>query len=134
MMARWENECIYLTVCPLHGPGSIPGRVFQGMFPWLITLRLPFLSQFTRKKHSKISLNFVIVLLPERLAILIRGVMSQLSIGALLELCSPFLKGGYATFIVAVSSRLFPKTNIGHLNNYARMVQIERTWDLITKT
>jgi len=31
---------MYLTVCPPCGPGSIPGRgrVFRGIFSWLITL------------------------------------------------------------------------------------------------
>jgi len=67
MIAQWENECIslsacplsgpghdssvgermYLTVCPLRGSGSIPGRgrVFQRSFPWLITLCQPILNQ-----------------------------------------------------------------------------------------
>ena len=36
-----------LTVCPPRGPGSIPSHagVFQGIFPWLITLCQPALSQ-----------------------------------------------------------------------------------------
>ena len=40
-----------LTVCPPFGPGSISsqGRVFQGIFPWLITLCQPVLSQHGRK-------------------------------------------------------------------------------------
>jgi len=51
MTAQWENECIYLTVCPPRGPGSIPGHdgVFQGIFPWLITLCQPVLSQRGKK-------------------------------------------------------------------------------------
>jgi len=30
---------MYFAVCPLHSPGLIPGsgRVFQGISPWLIT-------------------------------------------------------------------------------------------------
>jgi len=45
---------MYRTVCPLHGPGSIPGngRVFQGIFPWLITLCQPVLNQ--RGKNGSI--------------------------------------------------------------------------------
>jgi len=41
----------YLTVCPPRGPGSIPshGGVFQGIFPWLIVLCRPVLSQRGRK-------------------------------------------------------------------------------------
>ena len=33
------GEWMYLTVCSRHGADSIPshGRVFQGLFPWLIT-------------------------------------------------------------------------------------------------
>jgi len=33
------EECMYLTVCPPRGPGSISsrGREFPGIFPWLIT-------------------------------------------------------------------------------------------------
>ena len=40
-----------LTVCPLHGPGSVPGcsGVFQGVFPWLIILCQLALSQRDRK-------------------------------------------------------------------------------------
>ena len=39
-----------LIVCPPRGPGSIPsyGGVFQGTFPWLITLSQPVLSQCGR--------------------------------------------------------------------------------------
>ena len=41
---------MYLTVCPPRGPGSIPSHgVFQGIFPWLITLYQPVLSQRGRK-------------------------------------------------------------------------------------
>jgi len=42
---------MYLTACPPYAPGSIPGhsRVFQGIFPWLITLCQPVLSQCDRK-------------------------------------------------------------------------------------
>jgi len=52
MIAQWDmHECISLHVCLLRGPGSIPGhgRVFQGIFPWLITLCQPVLSQRGRK-------------------------------------------------------------------------------------
>jgi len=40
-----------LTVCPLRGPGSIPGRdgVIQAISPWLITPCQPVLSQRGRK-------------------------------------------------------------------------------------
>jgi len=46
MIARWENECISLSV-----PGSIPSHsgVVQVIFPWLITLYQPVLSQRGRK-------------------------------------------------------------------------------------
>jgi len=42
---------MYLTVCPLRSPGSIPGRgvVLQEIFLWLITLCQPVLSQHGRK-------------------------------------------------------------------------------------
>jgi len=45
---------MYVTVYPLFGPGSIPshGRVFQGIFPWLITLCQPVLSQGGRKRPN----------------------------------------------------------------------------------
>jgi len=38
LVGEWK----YLSVCPLHGPDSIPdhgevGEVLQGIFPWLIT-------------------------------------------------------------------------------------------------
>jgi len=44
---KWIN----LTVCFPLWPGSIPGpgRLFQGIFPWLITLCQPVLSQRGRK-------------------------------------------------------------------------------------
>jgi len=40
-----------LTVCPPRGPGSIPSHdgVFQGIFPWLIALCQPVLSQRGKK-------------------------------------------------------------------------------------
>ena len=49
-VGKWMN----LTVCPPCGPGSIPGHggVFQGIFPWLITLCQPVLSQRDRKWPS----------------------------------------------------------------------------------
>ena len=42
---------MFLTVCPLCGPGSIPGRsgILQGIFPLLITFFQPVLSQRGRK-------------------------------------------------------------------------------------
>jgi len=42
-MGDWMNP----TVCPPCGPSSIPSRgwVFQGIFPWLLTLCQPILSQ-----------------------------------------------------------------------------------------
>jgi len=38
---------MYPTVCPTRGTGTVPrcGRVFRGIFPWLITLCQPVLSQ-----------------------------------------------------------------------------------------
>ena len=44
-------ELMYLTVCSLFGPGSIPGRgrVFQRIFPGLITICQSVLSQRGRK-------------------------------------------------------------------------------------
>ena len=44
--------------------------------------------------------------------------MSRSNRDALSELCSPFLKVGTAVLIAVIASRLFPKANIGHLNNY----------------
>jgi len=41
---------------------------------------------------------------------LIKGVMSPSRVGALSELCSPFLKGGNSAFIVAIASGSFPKS------------------------
>jgi len=40
MIVQSRNECIYRFVCPLCGPVSFPshGGIFQGTFPWLITL------------------------------------------------------------------------------------------------
>ena len=36
-----------------------------------------------------------------------KGVMTRSSVDALLELCSPFLKGGNSAFITAIASGLF---------------------------
>jgi len=46
------GEWKWLAVCSLGRPGSIPGRtgVFQGIFPWLITLCQPVLRQRDRKQ------------------------------------------------------------------------------------
>ena len=53
------GEWTYLTVCPLHGPGLIPGLdgVFQGIFPRLIMLHQPALvaennSNFPQWHHT----------------------------------------------------------------------------------
>jgi len=46
-----------LTVCPSRGPGSIPSGVFQGIFPWLITLCQPVLSQCAWQKMAQSPLN-----------------------------------------------------------------------------
>jgi len=45
-----------LTVCPLCWPGLIPGHggVFQGIFPWLIMLCQPVLSQQWQKMTEKV--------------------------------------------------------------------------------
>jgi len=45
------GEWMYLTVCPLSGPGSnsVHGRVFHRIFPWLITLCQPFLMPLWQK-------------------------------------------------------------------------------------
>jgi len=67
MITQWENECIPLSVLPmgqvmiaqwgkymhltvdsLRGPGLI-GPIFQGIFPWLITLCQPILSRGGKK-------------------------------------------------------------------------------------
>ena len=50
-LGRSVGEWMYLAVCPPCGPGSIPGHdgVFQGIFPWLITLCQPVLSHRGRK-------------------------------------------------------------------------------------
>jgi len=49
-IAQWENEWISLSVLPV-ALGSIlsHGKVFQGIFLWLITLCQPVLSQRGRK-------------------------------------------------------------------------------------
>ena len=36
---------MYPTVCPLHGPDLGCGEIFRGIFPFLITLCQPILSQ-----------------------------------------------------------------------------------------
>ena len=48
-----------LTVRPLHGLGSIPGRdrVCQGIFPWLITCTLPTISKPTWQQMAQSPLN-----------------------------------------------------------------------------
>jgi len=45
---------MYLTICPLHGPGSIPdrGRVFQGIIPaWSHVL--PFMPVYGEQKQNE---------------------------------------------------------------------------------
>ena len=44
MIAQWENECISLSLRGLDLTPDYAG-VFQGIFPWLITLCQPDLSQ-----------------------------------------------------------------------------------------
>ena len=57
----------------------------------------------------------------------VKGVMSQLSVDALSELCSPFLKGVNSTFIAAIASSVCPKTWLSIIRiTTARMVQIEK--------
>jgi len=48
---RSVGKWMYLTVCPPHSPGSIHSLcgVFQGIFPWLITLWQPVMSQRGKK-------------------------------------------------------------------------------------
>jgi len=56
------------------------------------------------------------------------------TVNALLELCSPFLKGSNSAFIAAMASGLFPKKRILVTQiTMTRMVQIERKEDLIIK-
>ena len=47
LIAQWENE----SHCPPRGLGSIPshGGIFQGIFPWLITLCQPIMGRRGRK-------------------------------------------------------------------------------------
>jgi len=54
-----EGEWMYLTVCPLDGPGPIPdcGGVFQGTSPWLITLCQPILHEPAWQKVALPPLN-----------------------------------------------------------------------------
>jgi len=66
---------------------------------------------------------------------LIKGVMARSRVDALSELCDPLLKGSNAVFIAAIVSDLFLKKQISVTQtNMARMAQIKRKWDLITKT
>jgi len=53
--------------------------------------------------------------------------------GALSELCFPLLKGGNSTLIAAMASGLSKKQISVIPITTARMAQIERKWDLITK-
>ena len=48
------GESMNLTICPPCGPGSIPSydRAQHGIFPWLITLCQPTLSQRGRKRAN----------------------------------------------------------------------------------
>jgi len=49
-----------LTVCPSCGPGGgifSHGGIFQGIFPWLITLCQPVLSQRTWQKMAQSLFN-----------------------------------------------------------------------------
>ena len=53
----------------------------------------------------------------------------------LLELCSPFFKGAEFALIAAIANGFFSKKRISVIRiTTARMVQIERKWDPITKT
>jgi len=53
MIAEWEKAWI----CPLSGRGSLPGygTVFQGIFPWLITLCQPTLASVTKMAESPLN-------------------------------------------------------------------------------
>ena len=66
--------------------------------------------------------------------IYIKGVKSRSSVDALSELSSLFLKGSSSAFIAGIASGLFPKTNIGHSNNFCPNGPKSKKWDLITKT
>jgi len=46
----------------------------------------------------------------------IKGVMTRSTVDAVLELCSPFLKGGNSEFIAAIASGLFPQTEYRSVN------------------
>jgi len=65
------GEGMYLAVCPLRGPGSIPshGRVFQVIFPWLITLCQPVLSVLSQPGSKWLNLPSMV---PHNLRILRR--------------------------------------------------------------
>jgi len=62
----------------------------------------------------------------------IKGVTSRSSVDPLSELSSPFLKGANSALIVAIASGLFPKTNIGHSNNYGPNGPIRKKMGLVT--
>ena len=51
------GEWMHLTVCPSCGPSSIPrnGGVFQGSFPWLITLCQPIPARASMAENGSIS-------------------------------------------------------------------------------
>ena len=51
---------------------------------------------------------------------MLKGVMTQLMVGTLSGLCSPFLKGGNSAFIAAIGSGFPPppQNDFGGLNNY----------------
>ena len=64
----------------------------------------------------------------------IKGVRSRSRVDALSELWYLFLKGGNSTFIAAIASGfIFTVRILVTRITTARMTQIERKWDLITK-
>jgi len=63
-----------------------------------------------------------------------KGVMTWSIVGALSELCSPFLKGGNFAFIAAIASVFSTnRTSVTQIAT-AQMAQIEIKWDIIIKT
>ena len=53
---------------------------------------------------------------------ILQEVMSRTSVDALSELCSPFVKGDNPTFIVVITSDLFPK------NKYRSFEELRPEW------
>jgi len=71
-------------------------------FAWLVWLR----NDFTAVTLTPVDTSKPIF---SRIRKIIKGVMSRSSVDALLEWCSPVLKGRNSAFIVAIASGLFPQ-------------------------